>query len=485
MPLKLLELDKINKQKVGFFRYKELNNNYLITNEIGEYCFLTPRQFNSFLSGTTELDHPRVYQELLNKSFILNNLDLDNLSNRYASKNDFLLNSTSLHIIVVTLRCDHNCLYCQTSSSTLKNKKLDMDIGTAKLVVDRIFESFNPRIDIEFQGGEPLVNWDTLRFIIEYAKKKNKSAKKKLFFYLVSNFTFMTQERLKFLINNKVHLCTSLDGPEIIHNRNRVSRGDKNSYRNTIKWLRIIKKEIRRNKNYKYHTNALTTVTKLSLSHAKEIVDEYVNLGLEGIFLRPVSPFGLSKKRRREVEFSYEDFFDFYREALDYIIEINLKGKKFLEKTAQIFLIKILLNKDPNFFDIRSPCGAGIGQLAYNFNGNVYTCDEGRMMSAIGDESFCVGNVRENIYEEFINNETIKTMCLASCLDNIPMCNECVYMPYCGVCPIYNYVVEGNIFSCVNHNKRCKIQSKILDYIFIKLENEKNRRVFLKWIDSK
>jgi His-Xaa-Ser system radical SAM maturase HxsB len=355
-----------------------------------------------------------------------------------------------------------------------------MDISTAKGVVDKIFESPSENIIIEFQGGEPLVNFDTVKFIVEYAQQKNKTARKKLLISLVTNLTFMTPEYLEFFVKNNVTLCTSLDGNELLHNKNRASKI--NSYQNTIRWIKRIQGEIKKSKKYKYRINALTTITKSSLSYHKEIVDEFINLGLEGVHLRPVNPFGINKKIWERINFSAQDFLSFYKKTLDYIIELNLKGKRFYERTARILLTKILTDEDPNFLDMRSPCGAGIGQLAYNFNGDVYTCDEARMLSMMDDESYKVGDVFKNSYEDFINNDIVKALCSASCLDNLPGCCECVYKPYCGVCPIYNYVVEGNIFSLTTHNQRCKINLSILDYLFERLQDPQIKDIFYKWV---
>jgi uncharacterized protein len=478
MPLELKETDK---EKIGFFRFKQLNGQYFITNDIGEFAFLTPQEFDLFLSGKIEQACPDKYSELQNKSFIRNRLNFDRLSQKFASKNMFLGQGPSLHIVVVTLRCDHRCIYCQAGSQPLTVKGLDMDIPTAQKVVDVILESPSPTITIEFQGGEPLVNFDAVKFIVEYANKENKRRKKKLIFSLVSNFTFINQARLGFLINNNVGICTSLDGPEIPHNKNRISIGKNSSYHNAIKWLKIINKKIENNKRYRFRVNALTTVTKSSLSFPEEIIGEFVNLGLKGIHLRPVGPFGIDKKTWEKIGFSATEFVNFYRKALDYIIELNLKGKEFYERTAKIFLTKILTDKDPNFLDIRSPCGAGTGQLAYNYNGDVYTCDEARMLVAAGDESFRLGNVFEDNYTKIIGNDILKTICVASCLDGLPSCCECAYKPYCGVCPIYNYVVEGNIFSTNPYNERCKINMGIMDYLFEKMRVPEIKSVFSKW----
>ena len=476
-----LELHKINKQKVGSFYFKELNGQYLLTNDIGEHCFLDPLNLDAFLAGKIEQTCPDKYSELQTKGFIRDRLDFDGLARRYAQENTFLGQGPSLHIVVVTLRCDHRCIYCQAGSQSLAARDLDMDIATAQKVVDRIFESPNKNITIEFQGGEPLVNWKTVKFIVEYAYKKNKDAKKDLMIAVVSNFTFINKQIIKFLIKNNIHICTSLDGPQVLHNKYRIHSGKKNSYKNTVIWLKRLRKEYEQ-ASVSFKPSALVTITQDSLLYPKEIVDEYVNLDLEGIHLRPLSPFGAPLRIWKKISFTAGDFVAFYKHSLDYIIELNLKGRNFHERFATIFLTKILTERDPDYLDIRSPCGAGIGQLAYNFNGDVYTCDEGRMLSRWQDESFRLGNVSDNSYEDIINNQIVKTMCISSCLDSLPECSECVYKPYCGVCPLYNYTVNGNIF-----NKAiflCRINKGILDYLFKKLQNEKDRDIFYRWVGS-
>lgn len=143
---------------------------------------------------------------------------------------------------------------------------------------------------------------------------------------------------------------------------------------------------------------------------------------------------------------------------------------------------KILTHQDPSYFELRSPCGAGIGQLLYDYNGDIYTCDEGRML---GEETFKIGNVYRNKYENTITHPTVKTMCLASCLDGLS-CQNCVYKPYCGTCPILNYAESGNIFPQLSNSSRCKIYQGIFDYLFQKIkENDKIRKVLKEWATSR
>jgi len=476
-----LNLKKIKYNQLGFFRFKKFKNKYLLTNDVGDFLFLTKKEFENFLTNNLEKDK-EPYLSLKEKNFLKNELDLTEMIEKYRSKKAFLFGGPSLHIVVVTLRCNHRCIYCHASAQDMSRKDLDMNQKTARQVVDKIFQTTSPFVAIEFQGGEPLINWPVVKFIIEYAQKKNKQIKKDLQIRLVSNFSLMTEDKFKYLLSKKVNLCTSLDGPERLHNKNRpMIKG--NSYKNVAKW---VKKFYRiypdlRKKGYIYKMAGLLTISRFSLPYWKEIINEYLKLGFDNISLRVLDPFGFSQSSWQKIAYSAKDFINFYKKSLSYIIKLNLKGKKFREEIATVFLTKILTNHDPNHLDFRSPCGAGIGQLAYNYNGDVYTCDEGRMMSMMGDESFRLGNIFKNSYQEIVTSPIVRTLCTASCLEGLPHCSNCVYKPYCGVCPIYNYFAQGNIFGQMPNNQRCQINQAILDFLFEKLENPQIKTILETW----
>jgi len=480
MPSNLKKI-KLNKKKVAFCRFKKLDNNkYLVTNDVGAYVFLKPVQFKNFIEGKLK-NKSKLYKELKEKGFIKDDFDVNRMVETYHCYNNFLFNGTSLHIIVVTLRCNFKCIYCQASSRPLVEKQYDMEIKTAKKVVDNIFKSPSKIITIEFQGGEPLVNWPVVKYIVNYAKNKNKKIKKKLLFSIVTNFSLMTEEKYKFLVEKGVSVCTSLDGPEKLQNKNRPwSKG--NSYKDLTVWIKRIKKEEKNTKKKgkgRYYLSALTTISKFSLKYPKEIIEEYIKWGFIGIHLRPLSSLGLSGGKAKEiVGYSPEEFMKFWKKAMDYIIEINLRGKVFFERGSSIMLQKILTDENPGFLDLRSPCGAAIGQLLYNYNGKVYTCDEGRMVK---DDTFLLGDINKDSYSKIISNPKVKTMVTASTLDNLS-CDSCVYKPYCGVCPVLSYTLYGNLFPQVINTYQCKIYKGMLEYLFKKLQKEKVREIFLKWL---
>jgi His-Xaa-Ser system radical SAM maturase HxsB len=481
----MIELKKINYSKLAPFRFKKLGEDYLLTNEVGDYIFLNSENFQKFLQNKLE-KKSAIFQELCQKNFIKDKLNLNQYLNDYRQKYSYLLApGPSLHIIVATLRCNHRCLYCQSHPKDVEQKEFDMELITAKRVVDFIFSVPNKAITIELQGGEPFFNWPVVKYIFDYALTLNETAKKDLILTFVSNYTLLDNEKINFLLKRNVSFCTSLDGPENVHNFNRRPLKGQ-SYDAVIKGIKRIKAIYKKLPlSQQKELQAVMTTSRYSLKYPKEIVDEYLKLGFRTIFLRPMNPFNLTKEKWQKIGYSVSEYISFYKKALDYIIELNLKGKRIKDRTTELFLRKILTKNDPNFLELRSPCGAGIGQIVYNYNGDIYTCDEGRMLAAAGDCAFKIGNVKEIEYLQLINHSNIKTMALVSCLDNLPLCSYCVYKPYCGICPIYNYTQYGNIFSQTINNNYCQINQQIFQLIFERLKNKKIKSIFLNWLKEK
>jgi len=348
-----------------------------------------------------------------------------------------------------------------------------MNEEIAKKTVDIIFQSPSKQITIEFQGGEPILNFEIITYITKYAQEKNKEAKKDLKFSVVSNLIPMTQEKLDFLIKNKINICTSLDGPKELHNKNRQG------YNETTKEIQKIREEYEKRKINQKEFSALVTITKESLNYPEEIIDEYIKQGFNNVHLRALNDLGDARKNKENIYYSAEEFIDFFKKSINYIIELNKKGEKITERTIIIMLKKIFNNVDPGFLDLRSPCGAVIGQLLYNYDGNIYTCDEGRMT---GEDLFKVGNVN-NTYKELTTCNKACAMIAASTND-VQYCDKCAYKPYCGICPVLNYATSGSIITNIPASDWCKIKKAQFDYIFEKLKNKEIKKIFLNWINK-
>ena len=459
--------------KLNYFNFKKNNNNYLLTNDIGEYAFMENEEFKKLVNKGKLKEETQ--KELLEKGFIYETnkeLFTENMYLKLRNQKEYLLAATTLHIFVVSKNCNFNCVYCQAGNL---NQKQDykMSIETAKRSADIALQAPNKYLSFEFQGGEPLTNFEVIKYIVEYSKENANG--KQIDYNVVSNLTLLTDEMIDFFKENNVSICTSIDGNEELQNRNRPYR-DGNSYRKTVEQIEKLREK-------GINVSAIETTTKYSLNKFKEIVDEYIKLKLNSIFIRPLTKLGKADYNWDRIGYSAEEFLEFYKNALKYIIQKNKEGTFLVEGHSNIFLKKILLHQPVNYMELRSPCGGAIGQIAYYYDGNIYTCDEGRMLAEMGNDSFKLGNVYEDTYQNLMKCDCTKAMCVSSCIECLPYCSSCVYMPYCGTCPVINLAQDDNIFVRKPKEFRCQVYGGILEILFDYIENDKEvRQIFEKWI---
>lgn len=445
---------------------------------------LSAQDFRAHVGGVLREDS-QTFKGLEQKEFLRDRLDFQSMARAYEALNEHLWGAPTLHMLVLTLRCNQKCLYCHSSAVDPARTDMDMSLETARQAVDFILSTPSPSLMIEFQGGEPLLNWPVLRFVVEYAQERNKRSGKDLAISLVTNLTLMTEEKLDFLLDRGVAVCSSLDGPEDLHAQNRIFLGGSAHERVTY-WLREIQKRYEAGAAGRgpkvWRPNALMTTTRFSLPRAREIVDQYVALGLEGMFLRPLSPVGFAKRVWGKIGYEPEEFIAFYREALDYILTLNERGTEFMEREAVILLTKILKGADPRYVDLRFPAGGVLGCLAYNYDGSIFTTDEGRMADHEGDPMFRVGHVGESRVNDVVEHPTTRAYVAASVSDAQPLCDQCAYKPFCGTSPEFNYETQGTLWGRMPSNGHCRTSMGIFDILFEKLRDEKARRIFESWL---
>lgn len=457
------------------FNFKKIKNKVLITNDFGRYDFLDIEEFERFANYSLEANSD--LHERLKGNYFLYEGSLEQFIEKTKSElrygKSYLFSATSLHIFVVTNYCNAKCVYCQAQSGNVNSCKM-MTKEIAQKAVDIALQSPQRELSFEFQGGEPLSNFEIIKYIVEYSEKKNND--KIIHYSVVSNLALLNEEMIDFFKEHHITISTSLDGNRVLHSRNRPLANETNSYDLLMDKIGKLRE---RGLNY----GAIQTTTRYSLSQWKEIVDTYLEVGLESIFIRPLTPLGYALERWDEIGYTIEEFLEFYKKCLNYIIELNKEGKYIKEGHASIFLSKILNGYGTNYMELRSPCGASVGQMAYYYDGNIFTCDEGRMLYEMGDSSFKLGNVINDDYDELMNSKLCKTVCKYSIIESLPKCCDCVYQPYCGTCPVINYALEKDIVSRKNKNYRCKTYEGMLNVIFELLMNDGNIDVLRSWIE--
>jgi len=388
----------------------------------------------------------------------------------------------SLHILVVTLACNHACIYCRVAPVSEKEKGTEMTLETAKKSIDLAFNTPNDCITFEFQGGEALLNWPVVKSSVIYAKEKNKIYKKDMRMAIVTNLSLMDEEKFKFFVNEGVSVCTSLDGPAALHNLNR-RYGNSGGHDKAVYWIKRFAAAASSSGKPDSLPSALMTTTKHSLSIPEKIVDEYRDLGLGGIFIRPLSPIGHAGTVWKDIGYDPLEYKLFYARSLKRVLEINRCGERFVERNAALFARKLFHFENPNYLDLKSPCGAVTGQLAYNWDGNVYSCDEGRMLGAGGDASFMLGSVYATKWRELFVKPSAIMCASASCLESQPACARCAFKPFCGVCPVHNKAAQGCIYGNMKGSYWCEIQKAVFYVVLAALRNPADREIIKGWID--
>lgn len=433
---------------------RPIDGKVLLTANHGAWAVISQRQF-------ANLNHGRPGQvlcrELEAKGLIRtreNSRDIEKQIQKWMSP---YLRGTTLHIVVATRRCNLQCNYCHASASGLAAPQQDLDPAIGKRIADFILQSPASQITIEFQGGEPLLNFPVIKRFIEYVENESVKAAKKVAFSLVSNFTLLTQEILSYAKQHQISLCTSLDGPGDLHDLNRHFPTGKGTHE-------LVCSSLKKAADCGQDIGILSVLSGPSMSRYRQIVDMYVQMGKDELCVNPVQKLGTARDNWDAIGIrDYEHFLSIYREILDYTFELLESGAYIMDRMFLLALSKITSNYDVSYMDFRSPCGAVIGQLVYDINGDIYPCDESRTFPELK-----LGSALDQSWADVLETPSAVKVIEAS-LHTDRLCGRCAYKPYCGLCPVMSYAESGNLKPAPPEDNRCRFSLFLFDYLFNKL----------------
>ena len=461
------------------FKFTPLDaERYVLTNMVGEYAVVPRATVHALARHTLRASDPH-FLDLKTKHFLKDadsDVATDLLTLKTRTKYQRLADFTALHMFVVSLRCEHSCPYCQVSRQSDDRVAFDMTEMTAAKALDLVFRSPSPALKIEFQGGEPLLNFPLIKFVVERALDKNRETRRDIQFVVATNLALLSDEVLEFCKTHGVLLSTSLDGPADLHNANRPRPG-RDSYERAIAGI-LRSREVLGPDG----VSALMTTTRASLGRPREIIDEYVAQGFNNIFLRSLSPYGFAIKTKTYAAYDTAEWLKFYFEGLRYIIDLNKKGQPFVEAYAATILTKMLTPFGTGYVDLMSPAGIGIAGIIYNYDGDVYASDESRMLAEMGDKTFCMGNVHEQTYEELFGSDALLTPLEESFTSSVPMCTDCAFEPYCGADPVYHHATQGDFVGRKPLSGFCEKNMTIFRALIGMMEEDPEvRQLFRRW----
>jgi hypothetical protein len=213
-------------------------------------------------------------------------------------------------------------------------------------------------------------------------------------------------------------------------------------------------------------------------------VDEYLRQGVPSIFIRTLNPYGRAVDTKAELGYTTEEFLCSYKDALNHIIDLNVRGEFFVEGYACLLLRRMLTPLPTGFVDLQSPTGAAIGCAIYDYDGSVYVSDEGRMLARSGDARFRMGNVLTHRYKELFGGEIASETVGASCVESLPGCSDCAFQIWCGADPVRSYATQGDLVGHRPSSEFCHKNKALMRFLLEKVEKggPDVQDVFWSWI---
>lgn len=464
------------------FRFHRLSpEKEVIVNEVGDFLVLPIGTVDRIVNKQIDKVADEVLFGDLVSSFFISETRIpaliDIYATRYRTKKSFLDSFTTLHIFVISLRCEHTCHYCQVSRVTENKDLYDMSREHIDKGIDMMMKSPSSSVTMEFQGGEALLAFDNIVYAVERSQKLAEKANKSITYVICTNLALMNEDILHYCKENNILISSSLDGPNYVHNENRKRPG-KNSYELAIKGIELSRKILGRDK-----VSALMTTTNLSLGYPTEIVDEYFERGFRNIFLRPISPYGFAVKNEKKNKYDTDQFIEFYKKGLERVLWYNLNGHFFSEDYSTIILSKILTPFPVGYVDLNSPTGSITNVIVFNYEGSVYASDESRMLAEMNDFTFKLGHLDTHSYEEIFYGHQAISIVEAGINESVPGCSDCAFQPYCGADPVHNHATQGDMIGYKPTSSFCQRNMEVIRYLIELMDsNPQIRKIFETWV---
>lgn len=347
--------------------------------------------------------------------------------------------------------CNLRCKYCFASQGDYDTHKRElMSFDVAKRAVDLLIRSTEGKrqhCEIDFFGGEPLMNFDVVKQTIEYIREQEKIHNKIFKLSLTTNGMLLDPTKVKYLTDQHISLILSLDGRPEVHNRMRPDAGGRDSY-DTCARNQVYAAKHRNGEEYYVRG----TYTKYNLDFTED-VRHMADLGFEGLSMEPVVGDDLSYAITDD---DLPRIFDEYDRLTDFYLQRYDEGRPFI-----YYHFIMDLYRGPCIAKRLRGCGAGHEYMCVVPNGDIYPCHQ-----FVGQDGYVIGNVYEGV-----TNDTLPALFRDMHVLNKPECCKCWAKFFCsGGCHANNIKYGGNIQT--PYELSCRIQKKRIEcamYIQAKL----------------
>ena len=391
--------------------------------------------------GITEEDINECYaqvEELKNSGKLFTEDNFRDMAGALKEKTAGVIKALCLHIAHT---CNLNCSYCFASQGKYHGERAVMSYEVGKRALDFLIENSGSRrnLEVDFFGGEPLLNWDVVKKLVEYARSIEKEKGKNFRFTLTTNGMLINDDVIEFSNREMSNVVLSLDGRKEIHDRYRVDYAGKGSY-DTIVPLFQKFVEARGGKNY-YMRGTFTHRNPDFLEDIKTMLDLGFNeLSMEPVVCAPGDEAELTDEDTKIVMEQYE-------KLAELMLERSKEGKPF---TFYHYIID--LTGGPCIYKRISGCGSGTEYMAVTPWGDLYPCHQ-----FVGDEKYRLGDIYTGVTNKKAQDEFRACNVYAK-----EECRDCWARLYCsGGCAANAYHATGSVTGV--YKKGCELFKKRME----------------------
>ena len=361
--------------------------------------------------------------------------------------NNAVLKAMCLH---VAHTCNLNCSYCFASQGKYQGERALMSFEVGKQAFDYLIANSGSRVNLEvdFFGGEPLMNWDVVKQLVAYARSVEAEHNKKFRFTLTTNGVLIDDDVIDFANREMHNVVLSLDGRKEVHDHLRRDYADNGSYDKIVPKFQEF---VRRRGGKDYYMRGTFTHNNVDFT---EDIFHMADLGFRELSMEPVvcapdDPYALTAEDMPKLFEQYE------------ILAKEMIRRKKAGDGFTFYHYMLDLTSGPCIYKRISGCGSGTEYLAVTPWGDLYPCHQ-----FVGDEKFCMGNVWDGITKESIRDEFKHCNAYAR-----PECKDCWAKLYCsGGCAANAYHATGSVrgvyeYGCELFKKRieCAIMMKVAE----------------------
>ncbi|MBO5745451.1 MAG: thioether cross-link-forming SCIFF peptide maturase, partial [Clostridia bacterium] len=360
--------------------------------------------------------------ELKNEGRLFSPDTFEPIAGELKKKTSGVVKALCLH---VAHTCNLNCAYCFASQGKYQGERAIMSYEVGKRALDFLIENSGSRrnLEVDFFGGEPLMNFDVVKDLVSYARSVEKEHGKNFRFTLTTNGVLIDDDVIDFSNREMSNVVLSLDGRKEIHDKFRVDYAGNGSWEKIVpKFQKLVK--ARGGKNY-YMRGTFTHANPDFLEDIKKMLElGFTELSMEPVVCAKGDPSELTEEDRKLVMKQYE-------ELAELMLECDEARKPF---TFYHYMID--LKGGPCIYKRISGCGSGTEYMAVTPWGDLYPCHQ-----FVGDEKYLLGNIWDGVKNTEIQNEFESCNVYAR-----KECRDCWAKLYCsGGCAANAYHATGSV----------------------------------------